>query len=46
MTKIGKMPVSQVLPYLVDIAEIYGLRLNRVKEWRMARAILVSRYSK
>lgn len=44
MKRIGEMTISEATPYLQDIANMYGLRLNRLKEWKLARAILASRY--
>ena len=41
---IGKMTISQVTPYLNSIASSYGLRLNRVKEFKLARVILANLY--
>jgi hypothetical protein len=38
------MKVSQATPYLKSIASAYGLRLNRVKEFKLARIILVNLY--
>ena len=43
--EIGKMKYSDVKPYLVVIAHTYGLKLNRVKEFKMARLILVNLYN-
>jgi len=44
--EIGKMTVSQAMPYLNSIASTYGLRLNRVREFKLARFILASLYSR
>lgn len=43
--EIGKMKYSDVHSYLVVIAHTYGLRLNRVKEFKMARLILANLYN-
>jgi hypothetical protein len=43
--EIGKMTVSQAMPYLNNIASTYGLRLNRVKEFKLARFILANLYN-
>ena len=43
--EIGKMKYSDVKPYLVVIAHTYGLKLNRVKEFKMVRLILVNLYN-
>ena len=42
--EIGKMKITEALPHLNDVAQAYGLRLNRVKEFKMARLILVNLY--
>jgi len=44
--EIGKMTISQATPYLNLIASNYGLRLNRVKEFKLARLILVNLYNR
>jgi len=38
------MTVSEALPHLQAIASAYGLRLNRVKEFKLARVILANLY--
>lgn len=40
------MTISEVYPYLHSIANDYGLRLNRVKEFKFARFILVNLYNR
>ena len=42
--EIGKMKVSEVLPYLEIIAKELGLRLNRYNEFKMAKTIMINRY--
>ena len=42
--EIGKMKISEALPHLKVVAQAYGLKLNRVKEFKMARLILVNLY--
>lgn len=42
--EIGKMTISQTLPHLENIALIHGLRLNRIKEFKLARVILANLY--
>lgn len=37
---IGKMRVSQALPFLNHIAAEWGLSLNRVTDWNIAVKIL------
>lgn len=44
--EIGKMTISQVYPHLKTVALSYGLRLNRVKEFKLARIILVNLYNR
>jgi hypothetical protein len=43
--EIGKMTISEAEPYLESIAIFYGLELNRVKDFKIARMILASIYS-
>jgi hypothetical protein len=42
---IGKMTVSEVYPHLEKIAKLYDLRLNRVKDFRLARLLLAIKYN-
>lgn len=44
--EIGKMTISQAYPHLDNIAKVYGLKLNRVREFRFARLILVNLYNR
>ena len=44
--EIGKMKITEVLPYLNVIAKEHGLRLNRAKEFKFARMILVNLYNR
>ena len=44
--EIGKMKITEALPHLNDVAQAYGLRLNRVKEFKMVRLILVNLYGR
>jgi hypothetical protein len=44
--EIGKMTISQVYPHLKTVALAYGLRLNRAKEFKLARIILVNLYNR
>lgn len=44
--EIGKMRITEVLPYLTVIAKEHGLRLNRAKEFKFARMILVNLYNR
>ena len=43
---VGKMTLSEALPHLVCIAKAYGLKLNRLKDFRLARIILVNLYNR
>jgi hypothetical protein len=38
------MKFSEAYPYLKEIADMYGLKLNRVDEFRLARMLLVNLY--
>ena len=40
------MKLSEVYPHLKMVANSYGLRLNRAKEFKMARVILVNLYNR
>ena len=42
--EIGKMTVSEAMPHLQIISSMYGLRLNRAKEFKLARIILANLY--
>jgi len=46
MIEIGKMTLSQAYPHLKTVASAYGLRLNRAKEFKLARIILVNLYNR
>lgn len=41
---IGESKLSEILPHLKSIAEIYGLRLNRLKEFRIAKMLFATIY--
>ncbi len=43
--EIGKMKISEVYPYLKEIADEYGLRLNRVNDFKLVRMILANRWN-
>lgn len=43
---VGKMTISEVYPHLYSIANAYGLKLNRVKDFKLARIILVNLYNR
>ena len=44
--EIGKMTISEVYPHLRSIAFAYGLKLNRSKDFKFARLILVNLYNR
>jgi hypothetical protein len=43
---IGKMTISEAYPHLNHVAKAYGLNLNRVKDFKLARVILVNLYNR
>ena len=44
--EVGKMTISEVYPHLKSIAFAYGLKLNRAKDFKFARLILVNLYNR
>jgi hypothetical protein len=44
--EVGKMTISEAYPHLKSIANAYGLNLNRAKDFRFARLILVNLYNR
>lgn len=40
------MKISEAYKHLQPVAQAYGLRLNRAKEFKLARLILVNLYSR
>ena len=42
---IGKMTITEVMPELKAISNEYGLKLNRVRDFNIARRLLAIRYS-
>jgi len=44
MKQVGKMKISEAMPYLKEIAFTYGLRLNRLEDFKIARMLLVNTY--
>lgn len=42
---IGGSKLSEMLPHLKEVSRVYGLRLNRAKEFKMARLILANLYN-
>jgi hypothetical protein len=43
---VGKMSISEVLPHLESISKEYDLKLSRLKDFRLARIILVNLYNR
>jgi len=43
---VGKMTISEAYPHLSVIANAYGLKLNKVKDFKHARIILVNLYNR
>jgi hypothetical protein len=41
---IGKSKLTEMLPYLKSIADQYGLKLNRAKDFKLAKLLLVNLY--
>lgn len=46
MIEIGKMTISQAYPHLKSVANAYGLKLNRAKDFKFARIVLVNLYNR
>ena len=44
--EIGKMTITEAYPHLNSVAIAYGLKLNRVKDFRFARLILANLYNR
>jgi hypothetical protein len=44
--EVGKMKISEVYPHLKSISLAYGLKLNRAKDFKFARLILVNLYNR
>jgi len=42
---IGQMTILEVEPVLITIAKEYGLKLNKIKEFNIAKKLLSIRYS-
>jgi len=42
--EVSKMTITEVFPHLKSIANLYGLKLNRAKEFKLARTILINLY--
>lgn len=44
--EISKMTLTEALPHLNSIASLYGFRLDRASEFKLARTILVNLYNR
>ena len=44
--EIGRMTLSEAYPHLKTVALAYGLKLNRAKDFKFARIILVNLYNR
>jgi hypothetical protein len=44
--ELSKMTITEAMPHLKSIALAYGFKLNRVKEFKMAKIILVNLYNR
>ena len=42
--EIGKMKISEAYTHLKTVAIDYGIRLNRAKEFKFAKIVLVNLY--
>jgi hypothetical protein len=42
--EVSKMTITEAYPHLKSVASAYGLRLNRAKEFKLAKVILVNLY--
>jgi len=41
---VGEMTISEIYPYLIKISDQYGLKLNKVKDFKLIRLLLVNLY--
>jgi len=44
--EIGKLTISEAYKHLQPIAQAYGLKLNRVRDFKFARLVLVNLYNR
>ena len=42
--EVSKMRITEAFPHLKSVANLYGLKLNRAKEFKLARTILINLY--
>jgi len=45
MKNIGKMTITEAMTFLDSIAKMYSLKLNKAKEFKLARRIFAIRHS-
>jgi hypothetical protein len=43
---IGDLTITEAYPHLRSVANAYGLKLNKVKDFRLARLILSNLYNR
>ena len=43
---VGSLPLSEALTFLKPITLAYGLKLNRLQDFKVARLILVNLYNR
>jgi hypothetical protein len=41
---IGKLKISEAMPFLNDISKSYGLKLNKLEDFQLARKLLAIMY--
>ncbi len=44
--EVGKLTITQAYKHLQPIAQAYGLKLNRVRDFKFARLVLVNLYNR
>jgi hypothetical protein len=44
-SQIGKLKISEALPFLNQICESYGLKLNKLDDFKLARTLFAIMYS-
>ena len=40
------MTISEAYPHLLVIANTYGLKLNKLKEFKLVKVMLINRYNR
>ncbi len=43
---VGKLTINEAYPHLKLIADMYGLKLNRVRDFKLVRILLVNLYNR